>query len=210
VTKILEHWNQWWNATAHERDEYDLTDTSNWRMAAMKTRNPEDGDWWYTNGYKFLENWIQWREENTHMSIAMLNDGTPAIELELAPVVNGVTIKMAVDRVFYDSHNKEYVIVDLKTGKTTPQSSLQLGFYAYGIRKQFGLNITKGYYWMARKGDLSPSHDLADMTDSKVETLVDMFDRARKSGIFLPNFDQCNMCGYTASCEWYTPKEKHE
>ena len=210
MTKILEHWNQWWNATAHERDEYNLTDTSNWRMAAMKTRNPEDGDWWYTNGYKFLENWIQWREENSHMSIAMLDDGTPAIELELAPVVNGVMVKMAVDRVFYDSHNKEYVIVDLKTGKTTPQSSLQLGFYAYGIRKQFGLNITKGYYWMARKGELSPSHDLADMTDDKVETLVDMFDRARKSGIFLPNFDHCNMCGYSASCQWYIPKEKHE
>jgi FKBP-type peptidyl-prolyl cis-trans isomerase SlpA len=100
----------------------------------MKTRNPEDGDWWYTNGYKFLENWIQWRQENTHMSIAKLDDGSLAIELELAPVVNGVTVKMAVDRVFYDSYNKEYVIVDLKTGKTTPQSSLQLGFYAYGIR----------------------------------------------------------------------------
>lgn len=207
---LIEHWNAWWQATANEREEYNLSDTSNWRMAAMKSRNPEDGDWWYANGYKFLENWVQWREENTHMSIAKLDDGTLAIELEMAPVVNGVTVKMAIDRVFYDSFNKEYVIVDLKTGKTTPHSSLQLAFYAYGIRKQFGLNITKGYYWMARKGELSPPHDLAGLDDSKVETLVDMFDKARKSGIFLPNFDHCIMCGYTAQCQWYTPKEKHE
>jgi len=34
---------------------------------------------------------------------------------------------------------------------------------------------------MARKGELSPPHDLAGLNDSKVETLVDMFDKARKS-----------------------------
>lgn len=207
---ILQEWNKWWSATEQERPEYDLTDTSTWRIAAAKSRSPEDKDWWYTNGYKFYENWIKWRSSNKHLSIATLSDGIPAIELELAPKVNGVTIKMALDRVFYDTRAEEYLIVDLKTGKNMPQSHLQLEMYAYGLRKEFGLHVTKGHYWMARRGELSPAFDLAGLTDSKVEALVDMFDRARKSGIFLPNFDHCNMCGYSASCEWYTPKEKHE
>jgi hypothetical protein len=46
---LLEQWNLWWNATAEERPEY-KGDRSKWRVAAARTRSPEDGDWWYTNG----------------------------------------------------------------------------------------------------------------------------------------------------------------
>ena len=134
---ILQDWNKWWSATEQERPEYDLSNTDNWRVAAAKSRSPEDKDWWYTNGYKFYENWIKWRKLNPHLSIALLNDGTQAIELEMAPVVKGVTIKMAIDRVFYDSSTEEYLIVDLKTGKNMPQSHLQLEMYAFGLRNQF-------------------------------------------------------------------------
>lgn len=204
---LLSEWNKWWSATEQERPEYNLSDTSNWRVASQY-RNPEDKDWWFTNGYKFYENWIKWRKANPHLIIATLNDGTPAIELEMAPVVNGVTIKMAIDRVFYNTELDEYIIVDLKTGKNMPHNHLQLEMYAFGLRREFDLHVTKGHYWMARKGELSPEFDLAGLSDSKVETLVDMFDRARKSGIFLPNFDHCGMCGYTAQCEWYISKEK--
>ena len=125
------------------------------------------------------------------------------------PVVN---LRLCASSCFFGE--PQYYRTDkegkLKTGKNMPQSHLQLEMYAYGLRKEFGLHVTKGHYWMARRGELSPAFDLAGLTDSKVEALVDMFDRARKSGIFLPNFDHCNMCGYSASCEWYTPKEKHE
>jgi PD-(D/E)XK nuclease superfamily len=200
---LLDDWSLWWKETEKERAEYNLSDTSNWRVASPK-RNPEDGDWWFTNGYKFYEAWVNWRKNNPHMQIARADDGSLGIELEMAPKVGDVTIKMFIDRLFFDTIKGEYAIVDLKTGKTTPGSSLQLAFYSYGLRKAYGIHATTGYYWMARKGELSEPFNLADMTDDKIELLVTMFDKARKEKLFLPNFNACNMCGYSASCDWKT------
>jgi len=203
---LLDQWKQWWSETEKEKAEYDLSTSSEWRVASPR-RNPEDGDWWFTNGYKFFEAWVDWRDANKHMELARTSEGHIAIELEMAPVINGVTVKMFLDRVFIDKRTGEYVIVDLKTGKTTPQSSLQLGFYAYGLRKVYGIHATTGAYWMARKGELSQPFNLVAYSDDKIELLVSMFDKARKESLFLPNYNSCNMCGYTAQCEWYIKKE---
>jgi putative RecB family exonuclease len=204
---LLEQWNLWWNATADERPEY-KGDRSKWRVAAARTRSPEDGDWWYTNGFKFYKNWIEWRNNNPHLKIATTEQGYLGIELEMNPVIDGIMVKMFLDRVFIDTNTGEYIIVDLKTGKRVPGSSLQLAFYSYGLRKIYGIQATTGYYWMARKGELSQAFDLADMTDDKIEALVSMFDRARKDNIFIPNFDHCNMCGLSTMCEWTTKQEQ--
>ena len=206
---LLDDWKLWWQETENERPEYKTTDKSSWRVAS-KYRNPEDEDWWFTNGYKFYENWVEWRQTNQHMKIARVNDGTIGVELEITTKIQRTTVKMVVDRVFWDTSIGSHVIVDLKTGKNTPQSSLQLGFYAYGLRKTYGIEATHGYYWMARKGELSTAFNLAPYSDDKIEMLVSTFDKARKEQIFLPNFDSCNMCGVTAHCEWYIPKEKDE
>lgn len=205
---LIDIWNTTWRDTEREREEYDLSKSGTWRVAAAKTRNPEDGDWWYTAGYKFFENWVTWRNENPHLKIYYIDEKTPAIELEMAPIVAGVKVKMAIDRVMVNTDTGELYIVDVKTGKNHPKTGLQLGFYAYGLRKTYGLDVRTGYYWNARKIELSDAFNLADYTDSKIETLVGMFDKARKESIFLPNFDSCNMCGYTAHCLWYTQKEK--
>jgi CRISPR/Cas system-associated exonuclease Cas4 (RecB family) len=144
------------------------------------------------------------------MQIARTPDGTLGVELEMAPKINGVAVKMFIDRLFFDTVKGEYAIVDLKTGKTTPGSSLQLAFYAYGLRKTYGIDVTTGYYWMARKGELSEPFNLAAMDDDKIELLVNMFDKARREHLFLPNFNSCNMCGYSAQCEWKKEKDINE
>lgn len=203
---LLKIWKDTWVSTEHERKEYDLSTSDTWRVASPK-RNPEDRDWWYTHGYKFLENWTTWRKENPHLQIYRLPDGTPAIELDMTPEVNGVTIKMAIDRVFLNTNTGEPFILDLKTGKSTPSSGLQLGFYAYGIRKVYGIDIKRGYYWNARRMELSEPFDLAAYSDSKIESLVSMFEKARQENIFMPNFNHCIMCGYKDTCEWNTKGE---
>ena len=206
--ELIDIWNTTWRDTEREREEYDLTKSDTWRIAASKTRNPEDGDWWYTAGYKFFENWVTWRNENPHIAIHMVDDKTPGIELEMAPVVAGVKVKMAIDRVMVNKDTGELYIIDLKTGKNHPRTGLQLGFYAYGLRHTYGTDVGTGYYWNARKMELSQPFNLADYDDSKIETLVSMFQKARTSGIFIPNYDSCSMCGYTATCLWYVKKEK--
>jgi hypothetical protein len=202
----LDDWKRWWAETANERPEYS-GDKTGWRVASPR-RNPEDEDWWFTNGYKFYQKWIDWRKANSHLIIPTTKDDQLTIELEMNPVVNGITVKMFLDRVMLDTTTGEYILIDLKTGKTTPTSALQLGFYSYGLRKIYDIHVSTGYYWMARKGQLSPAFDLAGYTDDKIESLVGMFDKARKENVFLPNFDHCRMCGLTMHCEWfYQPKE---
>lgn len=208
--KLIDIWNTTWRETERQREEYDLTKSDTWRVAAAKTRNPEDGDWWYTTGYKFLENWVSWRESYPNIKVYMVDDKTPGIELEMAPVVAGTKVKMSIDRLMVDEATGELMIIDLKTGKNHPRSGLQLGFYAYGLRHTYGINVDVGYYWNARKIELSQPFNLADYTDSKIETLVSMFQKARKEGIFLPNFDSCMMCGFVDTCIWQPTKEKDE
>ena len=121
----------------------------------------------------------------------------------MIPEFAGVPVKMVIDRVF--EVNGELVIVDLKTSKTTPTNPLQLGFYKVGLQKQFGIDIKWGSYWMARKFGISSMVDLSVYTEEKLEYFVENFDKARKSGIFLPNTNNCQYkCGLTAHCQFST------
>ena len=206
MSELLDIWNQAWSSVAQERGN-NLEDTSQWRKSAAKTRSPEDGDWWFTNGYRFLDNWVTWRKNNPQWKIALVNN-EPAIEVAANAWVGEVQVKMVIDRVLYNTDTNQYAIVDLKTGKKTPTMSLQLGFYSYGLRKVYNLDIKDGYYWNARMGELSMPFDLAAYSDSKIETMVQMFDTARKSGIYMPNYDHCKMCGYKDSCTWYIEEKE--
>jgi putative RecB family exonuclease len=207
---LLDLWKASWKSTELERKEYDLSQASGWRVANAK-RDPEDGDWWFTNGYKFFANWVQWREEQVNVwQIAKLPDGSPMVELDISCDINGVPVKMYLDRVMQHIETGIYAVVDIKTGKTTLKTGLQPAFYRYGLKKKYGIEANIGYYWMARKQELSEVIDLSPYTDDKIETLVDMFERARRDNIFLPNYDSCNRCGYSAHCVWKTTDNKGE
>jgi hypothetical protein len=113
---------------------------------------------------------------------------------------------MVIDRIF--EVNGKLVVVDLKTAKNTPTSTLQLGFYKVGLEKTFGVGIEFGTYYMSRDSGTSEMIDLSSYTYDKLEYLVSGFDKARKAGIFLPNTNSCQyMCGLTAHCQFSTKKE---
>jgi hypothetical protein len=205
--ELIDLWKAAWAQTEAQRKEYDLSTSGTWRVANAK-RDPEDGDWWYTHGYKFFANWVEWRKQNEDVwEIAKLEDGRPAVELDVSVEIAGLPVKMYLDRVMRHKATGVYAVLDIKTGKTTPRDGLQPAFYRYGLKKNFGIQADIGYYWMARKQEVSAPLDLTIFTDDMIESLVGMFDKARKSGIFMANLDACGMCGYAAECEW-NPKEK--
>ena len=120
--------NQLWS-TAWDISKGD-TDLTNARVGGRATKanpNKEDQEFWQSAGPRWVEGYIAWRKANANWKIWTAPDGNPGIELALTPVVNGVPVKMIIDRVF--EVNGELVIVDLKTSQNTPTSSLQLGFY---------------------------------------------------------------------------------
>jgi len=186
-----------------ELGDKDLTNARVSGTATKANPNKEDVNFWLETGPKWVQGYIDWRNANPDWKIWTAPDGNRAIELGLIPEFAGVPVKMVIDRVF--EVNGELVIVDLKTSKTTPTNPLQLGFYKVGLQKQFGIDIKWGSYWMARKFGISSMVDLSIYTEEKLEYFVENFDKARKSGIFLPNTNNCQYkCGLTAHCQFST------
>lgn len=180
-------------------------ETASWRAGGRATKDypdKENGDWWAKHGVGMVQNWIDWRDQDHHgLSLWVTPQGIPAIELGLNIELQGVPVKMALDRVMVNPMD-ELIVVDLKTGKNTPSSSFQLGMYAVGMELTFGVRPKYGTYWAAREGITTELIDLEQWTVERVESIVKMFDNARRAGIFVPNFDHCKMCNFTNVCKY--------
>ena len=202
-------WDTAWNEC---KGDTDLTNARAGGRATKANPNKEDANFWQSQGPKWVEAYIAWRQTNANWKIWTAPDGNRAIELALTPVVSGVPVKMIIDRVF--EVNGELVIVDLKTSQQTPSSSLQLGFYKLGLEQQFGTDalggeIKWGTYYMSRGSNISEMVDLSQYTYEKMEYLIAQFDKSRKAGIFLPNTNNCQyLCGLTQYCQFSTKKDK--
>ena len=197
-------WTDAWNDS---KGDVDMSTARVGGRATKANPNKEDATFWQTAGPKWVEDYIAWRKHNSTWKIWTAPDGNPGIELALTPVIDGVPIKMIIDRVF--EVNGELVIVDLKTSQQTPSSSLQLGFYKLGLEQTFGIEVKWGTYYMSRASNISELVDLSEYTYEKMQYLINQFDKARKSGIFLPNTNNCQyMCGLTEYCQFSTKKDK--
>jgi hypothetical protein len=196
-------WMESWNVC---KGDIDLTNARVGGRATKINPNKEDIDFWHTSGPMWVEQYIAWRKANSNWKIWTTPDGRPAIELELMPVVADVPVKMVIDRIF--DVNGQLVIVDLKTSKNTPTSTLQLGFYKLGIEETFDVEVNWGNYYMSRGSNTVDMVDLSGYTYDKMEYLIKQFDKSRRAGIFLPNTNSCQyMCGLTAHCQFSTKKE---
>lgn len=193
----------WAKAWAKELGDTDLTNARVGGRATKANPDKENVAFWQDAGPRWVQAYIDWRKANPDWKLWKTPDGTPAIELAMLPSFAGVPVKMILDRVF--EVNGELVIVDLKTSQQTPSNTLQLGFYKIGLLKTYGINVKWGTYWMARQHGVSPLVNLDTYTEDKLEYLVSGFDKARKSGIFLPNTNNCQYkCGLTDYCTFST------
>lgn len=125
---------------------------------------------------------------------AMVPDG---VEAEFEADFGGVTVIGFIDQI------RERLVVDLKTGSTTPKTADQLAVYAEAVRQTTGEDITEGAYLMTgvgKKGRIV-RHDL---TTISVESLTARF-TAMDSGVKAEQFpetpgDHCVRCGVVSSC----------
>ena len=178
-----------------------------WRAGGRVSRewpDRESSDWWLANGPGMVDAWINWRQ-GSGWEIADFA-GQPSIEIGFDFMVNDeFAVKMFLDRLMVNEHG-ELIVVDLKSGKSSPKSPMQLALYAYGCEKILGVRPKWGTFWKAREGSTTPLVDLDPWTSERVEFVVSGFDKLRKSGIFLPNLDECSGCGFSDKCEWSTIK----
>lgn len=177
-----------------------------WRAGGRATKafpDKENDDWWIANGPAMVRNWINWRL-GCGWDLAVF-DGVPAVELgfdfSLGAGDDEFVVRMYLDRLFV-SPDGQLILVDLKSGSSTPKDNLQLGMYAYGVEKCLGIRPSYGTFWKARDGATTQLVDLEPLSSDKVESIVIGFDKLRKQGIFLPNLSECGWCGFKDTCEW--------
>jgi hypothetical protein len=186
-----------------EKETAQYANTKNFRTGGRPSKdwpNGEDREWWTISGPDHVRSWIDWRNANPNLRIAVLNDA-PAIEVAVqATFASGVVLKGYVDRVFQDQDSGDYLIVDLKTGRNAPPSSLQLDFYRVALQQTVGVDARFGAYWMSRKGTLSAIQELwrdeAMIADWLTKTRV-MIDNE----FFIPHItSMCGSCGVKDAC----------
>lgn len=190
----------WLKAWKKETKDIDLTTARVAGRATKDNPNKEDAVWWNKQGSIWVDNYIKWRKANPDWKIWKTPQGAKAIELELNPVIADVPVKMVIDRVF--EVNGQLVIVDLKTSARRPTSDLQLGFYKVGLEQMLGVEVNLGNYWMSRESGTGGMIDLSRYTLDMLEYFVAGFNKARQSGIFLPNLQSCSYCGLKQHCQF--------
>lgn len=166
---------------------------------STKYPNKQDKQWWLEQGPVMVQAWIDWRARSG-WQLWEACSGQLAIEMAMNIDLGGLPVKMYVDRVMI-TPDGQLVVVDIKTGVFEPESDLQLGFYACGLERVFGMRPQLGGYWMARKGDIGQVHNLDHLTPELLGTWVSTWDRARKAGIFMPHPTRlCRACGVREYC----------
>lgn len=161
-------------------------------------KSREDKKWWLEEGLAMMDRWIEFRNRGWNIY-------KNYIEKEFEVEVGSSTVKMAIDRVMVDPDGK-IVLLDIKTGASSQKHPLQLAVYAWALKKHDGLDVDKAGFWDARTGVLS-LWDLDYLHAENVEDVFSMFDIARSSGVFIPNFNSCGRCGVVRYCKWINGKD---
>lgn len=198
-----------WGAAWLDQYKADVTDKG-WTEADIKAGgraskewpNKEDAAWWAANGPDMVRAYITWRDQrfNEGWQWLLAPNGEPIIEAPIQLDFGPVQVRGYVDRAMVNPDG-EAVVVDLKTGSHTPASTLQLGIYALGIERHFGVRPILGGYYMARKADMYEPMSLLHYTP---ELVTDWFAKAKQgieAGIFIPHVtSMCGSCGVRQHC----------
>lgn len=194
-------------------------------IAKLREKWPEEKDWMTggrKKGFKDIEDrevigvwqvhdYVDFAEANKHRwRILPLGNGKIATEVEFHHNFAGVDCYGFIDQIRqYADGSLE--VADLKTGTSTPGSSMQLGVYALVTLANTGILPTSGVFVKAGRpatANVGPKptsdvqHFLHDWTQELLDSMFLDMDRAEKAGIYLPNpQDGCERtCGVSEYC----------
>lgn len=170
--------------------------------ATKEWPNKEDQAWWLHHGPIMVAQYVAWRDARLAegWQFFTLPDGSPAVEVPIQIELDGVLVKGYIDRVMVNDDG-ELLVDDLKTGSHTPASALQLGIYALGMERHFGVRPILGAYYMARKGELTAPTSLLHYTPELVGKWFKQAKFAIENDVFLPHVtSMCSSCSVRQFC----------
>lgn len=172
-----------------------------WRIA---NRGKEDHDWWRVEGPTMIKGYLDFdRDDQTY--VMLMPDGSPAIEVEFNVDISGVLFKGFIDQIRI-APKGQLRIRDLKAGRRTPTSTVQLG--EYGLMTSIALGIPyeqmTGDYYMARTGKTTAPIDLARTHPrTNIEGVVATAHYMKMGGLFLPRPSAfCKSCAVAEYCTY--------
>jgi len=199
-------WDSIWREAFDKQIEEVQTRTNTtpyeWRTGGRATKeypNKEDGNWWDENGEKMFYDFINaWQE--SQLEIWVSPEGVPGIEIGFNQYFGDVLIKAFADLIAV-LPTGELIVVDFKTGKSTPDSAMQLGVYACLMEMQFGTRPTRGYFYSARSAKFEEAEGLNRWTIPVLTELFAQFARGLEAEVYLPNIGMsCSTCGVKDYC----------
>ena len=161
---------------------------------------------WEAKGPQMVADWITYRKNMFNAGWSWYEvDGSPAIEVPVEftfaeGTESEVQVKGYIDRVLRDRYDNP-VVLDLKSGSRTPDSTLQLGVYALGLEQRVGVRPNLGTYYMTRTAYDSGWASLMHYTPTVVGDWFASVKRGIENDVFVPHVTSfCNSCAVSKYC----------
>ena len=161
----------------------------------------------FDKGCQYTDKWIQWRNDSDYDIVGVEVPISLPFHYEADQMQyekGDIIFRGYVDRLVLERSTGKMGVVDLKTGKSTPSSDMQLGWYKVGVsedKEENWLTPSWGAYWKADTGQLTEKVDLSKWTADLVHSYGQMFVEATDHEIFLPNLNaKCDRCPVQRAC----------
>ncbi|MBT2383887.1 PD-(D/E)XK nuclease family protein [Streptomyces sp. ISL-11] len=172
-------------------------DTDRWLAAGLP--GGADIERRYVVGREQVRHYVGWAAENpTETWVAP--DGRAGLELCFMTELGGVQVRGYIDQLVRDADGSVRPR-DWKTGST--KSRFQLETYAVAVRKEFGEEVNRADWYLAKTGRLSRPVKLDDGTEERVAERFAAMDAGVKAGNFpaKPGFN-CRFCDVSHACSF--------
>lgn len=157
----------------------------------------QDKDYWIKNIPSHIEQWTEWIKQSQY-GIIQNKQGKKAVELEVIVDILGTPFKGYVDRIVASPSG--LAVLDIKTGTKQPDNPLQLAFYRYAVKKQYGIELDKGIFFMTKNGKVL-EYDLSGYTDKIIETMITQLAVAKDNNVYIPKEGSgCFICPVRKHC----------
>lgn len=213
-------WSTTFSAAIAEQAAEAPVPPAQWRAAS---KGAEGFDWWRVEGERMLTAYVELRRKLIDVAMnaglqprELLNvQGLPILEAELTIDVPGpmgnVPFMSVLDQawtVFDRSTMTENIlIVDIKTGKSAPTDTFQLGSQALVLAQHMGLpaharDLLKACYYDARKGIFSEAFSAIERHPyEELVYRVHTAEHQRRTGVYRPRVSPfCNGCAVKYAC----------
>lgn len=200
-----------WNTAFAEAIEQTQRENLDWPQDTWHASNKgkEGMSWWNLDGPEMVHRYLAWRNDFRNQGWELLKtiDGRVVLELEFLMFLGGGPVKGFIDQAWYHPIKNVIVIVDLKSGSSTPADFFQQATYRHAIAPLIGVvpSYWAGAFYDARKGLLGAPVDL-DVRHSRYEVELRLSGPRRidAAGLYMPNvntgYGGCNSCSLKRSC----------